>query len=52
MTPPTLEKLIASGVNALGLDMAPVVWGLATSGWNSVEEFDEFLFTITKEPQA
>lgn len=52
MTPPTLEKLIASGVTALGLEMSPVVWGLATAGWESVEEFDEFLHTITKEPQA
>jgi len=52
VTKPTLEKLIASGVNVLGLDMAPVVWGLATSGWKSVEEFDEFLDTIAKEPQA
>lgn len=52
MTPPTLEKLIASGVNALGLDMSPVVWGLATAGWNSVEDFDEFLDSITREPQA
>ncbi len=52
MTPPSLEKLIASGVVALGLVNAPLIWGLATAGWKSVEDLDEFLFTITKEPQA
>lgn len=52
MTQPTLEKLIASGVVALGLENSPIIWGLATAGWKSVEELDEFLFTITKEPQA
>jgi hypothetical protein len=52
VTPPTLEKLIASGVNVLGLENSPIVWGLATAGWESVEQFDEFLYFIAKEDQA
>lgn len=48
MKQPTLENLIASGVNRLGLPMAPVVWGLATAGWKSLDDYDLFLQLISK----
>lgn len=49
---PTLERLIASGVTALGLENTPVIWGLATAGWESLEEFDNFVVLLSKEPSA
>lgn len=45
---PTLERLIASGVAALGVENSPIIWGLATAGWEKLEDLDEFLFLITK----
>lgn len=47
---PTLERAIASGVSALGLANSPLVWALATAGWETLEDLDEFLFLVTKEP--
>lgn len=45
---PTLERMIASGVSALGVEHAPIIWGLATVGWEKLEDLDELLFAITR----
>lgn len=37
---------IAAGVDALGLENAPIIWALAHVQWESPEERDQFMAEI------
>ena len=47
-----LRQAIADGVDALGVEYAPIIWHLANADWASRTDYHEFLSALTtKGPQ-
>ena len=45
---PTFTENIAAAVDALGLENAPIIWGIGRTRWETSEARDDFLRMIAK----
>ena len=46
---PTFFENIAAGVDALGVENAPIIWGIARTIWPTAVARDDFLALIAKQ---
>lgn len=46
---PRFEEDLAAAVDALGVEPAGIVWGIGMTDWDSAEQRDAFLASITQK---
>lgn len=49
---PLFVENIAAAYDALGPEKVGLIWGIGITNWESADQRDQFLKTITSKPQA